>query len=240
MSDLKISICMPVYNPNVFMKDTLRYILNQSFRDFELIIVDDASSVDVQKIIEDFKDSRIKYFRNERNVGCAKNSEICRTKCSNEIIFFMSQDDILADNVLYRVYKIFKENENVGAITRPYYFFHNNDVKRAVRVKGKYNSKGDSIVSIKSGLKSIVKVFETLDQISGIAYRRKYMDRGFHEDIFTTHIYPFASILKKYDVVLLKDYTIAARIATSQCRSLSAIYSKSPLQSWVDMFNNIF
>jgi len=240
MSDLKISICMPVYNPSVFIKDTLKCILNQSFRDFELIIVDDASTLNVQEIIKDFKDSRIKYFRNEKNIGYSKNLEICRTKCSNEIIFLMSQDDIVADNTLYRIYEIFKKSENIGAITRPYYFFHNNDVKRAVRVRGVYNKKCDSIVSIGSGLKSIVKIFETLDQFSGLAYRRKYMDRGFHKDIFTSHIYPFASIFKKYDVVLLKDYTIAARIATSQTRSLSTIYSKSPLQSWVDMFNSVF
>jgi len=62
----------------------------------------------------------------------------------------------------------------------------------------------------------------------------------FHDDIFPCHVYPFASILKKHPIVFLKDYNLAVRIASSQCRSVSSIYNKSPVQSWVDFFNAVF
>lgn len=246
MSRLKISICMPVYNAGAVIRDTIESILGQSFTDFELIISDDNSTDNTPEIIKKIKDDRIKYYSYEENVGYPRNLERCRTKCSNDIIFLMGQDDVLAQCTLEKVHRIFEENENVGAITRPYYWFHK-DIKKPVRAKEQFSDKRDSMISINSDLKSIVKVFQTLDQLSGLAYRRKYMDREFQsacsaraKDVFTAHIYPFASIFKKHDVVYLKDYTVAVRIQTSQARHVSSIYSKSPMQSWVGMFNNVF
>ena len=66
------------------------------------------------------------------------------------------------------------------------------------------------------------------------------MDLPFHPDIFPCHVYPFASIFKKHPIVFLKDYNVAVRIRTSQSRKKSSIYDKSPIQSWVDMFENVF
>src|SRR5208337_4870721 len=59
-------------------------------------------------------------------------------------------------------------------------------------------------------------------------------------DIFTAHIYQFASIFKNHDVIYIKDYVLAVRIESSQTRHVSSIYIKSPMQSWVDMFNTVF
>ncbi len=70
--------------------------------------------------------------------------------------------------------------------------------------------------------------------------KRKYLDTPFHKDIFPCHVYPFIAILKRHSIVFLKDYNVAVRIKSSQCRSVSSIYDKSPIESWVDFFNNIF
>lgn len=83
-------------------------------------------------------------------------------------------------------------------------------------------------------------MLQTLDQLSGLAYRRKFMDLPFHQDVFPCHIYPFLSIFKNHPVVFLKNYNIAVRISSSQTRSLSLIYCKSPMRSWKEMFDNIF
>ena len=233
-----MSICMPVYNGAEVITDTLRSILGQTFRDFELVIADDASTDATQETIQNIAHPSIKYYRHETNVGYPRNLERCRTRCSGDIVFLMGQDDILAQGTLERVYSIFQANENVGAITRPYYWFHR-DVKNPVRAKEQLDPRADSVVSISSDLRSIVKVFSTLDQLSGLAYRRSCMDRGFHDDVFTAHVYPFASIFKKHEIVYLRDYTVAVRIGTSQTRHVSSIYTKSPMQSWVDMFNDV-
>jgi len=230
---------MPVYNAVTVVRDSIDSILTQTFSDFELIITDDNSSDETAKIINEIKDDRVKFFSYEENVGYPRNLQRCFLKSSNEIVFLMAQDDILAQGTLELVHKLFEENKNVGAITRPYYWFHDN-VEKPVRAKEQYNPMRDSIISIGSDFKSLIKVFKTLDQLSGLAFRREFIDQNINEDIFTAHIYPFVSIFKNHDVVYLKDYVVAVRIASSQTRHFTSIYSKSPMQSWIDMFNIIF
>ena len=151
----------------------------------------------------------------------------------------MGQDDILAKRTLQKVHDVFVNYPQIGAVTRVYYWF-DEDVKKPVRAKFPISNDHDSIVSVEDDPKKIVQMFRSLDQLSGLVYRRKWIDIGFHKDIFPCHVYPFASIFKKHPVLFMKDYTVAVRIGTSQTRGLSSIYNKSPIQSWVDMFNNVF
>lgn len=237
--DLKFSICMPVYNGENVISQTLCSILTQSFDYFEVIIVDDCSKDNAIGIIKSFNDERIKYYKNENNLGYPKNLEECRKKAIGDIIYLMGQDDILAENALLNTYKAFKISDDIGAVTRPYFWF-DKDIKTPVRAKKQLNPKNDEIIGITDAYNKIMDVFRTLDQLSGLAFRRSYIDTPFHEDIFPCHVYPFASIFKKHKVVFLKDYNVAVRINTSQTRFVSSIYDKSPVQSWKDMFDSVF
>jgi len=236
---LKFSICMPAYNGGEVIGETIKSILSQSFKNYDFIIVNDDSSDNTAEVIKSFKDPRIKYFKNKKNLGYSKNLEVCRKKAKNPILFLMGQDDILAKETLQKVHDTFVNHPQIGALTRVYYWF-DEDIKKPVRAKFPISKKHDSIVSVDDDPKKIVFMFRSLDQLSGLAYRRKWMDRGFHQDIFPCHVYPFASIFKKHPVYFMKDYTIAVRVGTSQSRSISGIYQISPLQSWVNMFNRVF
>ena len=237
---------MPVYNGAEVISDTLKSIFSQNFDNYEIMITDDCSKDKTEKIIKIFEDKRIKYFKNKKNLGYSKNLEECRKKATGDIIYLMGQDDILAEDALLNTYKAFEISKDIGAVTRPYYWF-DKDINIPVRAKVQLNSTNDKIVKITDEKKKIITLFSTLDQLSGLALRRKYIDVPFHEDIFPCHVYPFASILKKHPIIFLKDYNLAVRIGSSQCRSpkmykkkTSYIYDKSPIQSWVDMFNNVF
>lgn len=65
---LKYSFVLPAYKGN-FLKETIDSILMQSYKNFELIIVDDASPDDIDKIVAEYNDVRIKYHRNSSNIG---------------------------------------------------------------------------------------------------------------------------------------------------------------------------
>jgi len=239
LSKLKFSICIPVYNGALVVGETLKSILSQSFSNYEIIISDDCSKDETLKVVMSFKDKRIILFKNEKNLGYSKNLENCRKKAKGDIIYLMGQDDILGEDALLNTYKAFQKSEDIGAVTRPYFWFDRN-INNPVRAKEQINSLNDNIIKITDNPQNVIAVFKTLDQLSGLAYRRKYMDLPFHEDIFPCHVYPFASIFKKHPVVFLKDYNIAVRISSSQTRSVSSIYNKSPIQSWIDMFNYVF
>ncbi|MBM3282943.1 glycosyltransferase family 2 protein [Candidatus Gottesmanbacteria bacterium] len=243
---LKFSICMPVYNGALVIKPTLRSILSQNFDNYELIIVDDCSKDDTEKVVKSFREKRIRYFKNKSNLGYSLNLEECRKKAKGDIIYLMGQDDILGKDALLNTYKAFMLSKDIGAATRPYFWF-DRDINKPVRAKGQLNPQKDEVVKITDDRKKIIALFSTLDQLSGLALRREYIDVPFHKDIFPCHVYPFASIFKKHPAVFLKDYNLAVRIGSSQCRSprmykrkTSYIYDKSPIQSWVDMFNGVF
>lgn len=242
MDKLKFSILIPTYKGAELIKDSLRSILSQSFINYEIVIQEDASGDNIEEVIEAFNDPRIKFFRNAKNLTYAINLETARKNCSGDIIFLMGQDDILASGALMETYEIFVNDESVGAIARPYFQFYSGvgDISKPVRAWGRHDLEKNEIIKISDGYEKVIGVFRTLDQLSGLAYRVKFMDVGFHPDCFPCHVYPFASIFKKHPIVYLNRPNVAVRISCSQTRSISSIYEKSPLLSWVEMFANVF
>ena len=91
-----ISIAMTTYNGEKYLCEQLDSILAQTFQDFELIICDDCSSDSTWQILEKYAhdNSKVKIFRNEKNLGFKKNFEKAISLCQGEYIAFSDQDDI--------------------------------------------------------------------------------------------------------------------------------------------------
>jgi glycosyltransferase involved in cell wall biosynthesis len=239
MAGLNFSILLPVYNGVEVLGETLRSILSQSFTNYELIVGDDCSSDGTVELVRSFSDPRIKLFVNRHNLGYPGNLEACRQRAAGEILYLMGQDDLLRKGLLQDTHDILAAHTEVGAVTRPFFWF-DQDVKKPLRATPQLNPACDELVRITDRFEVVFTVFDTLGQLSGLALRRKFMDRPFHPDIFPCHIYPFASIFKKHPVVFLKDYCVAVRTSSSQTRKVSSIYVQSPLRSWVRMFETVF
>lgn len=239
MNTLKFSILIPTYNGAEVIGETLRSILSQSFQDFEILVQDDASSDNTIDVIRLFDDPRIKIFKNEKNFGYSKNLDDLSQKAIGDIIYLMGQDDILGEGALLETHRAFQISEDIGAVARPYFWF-DKKITKPVRATKQLNPNKNEIVLISDDFKRIVLTIDVAGQLSGLAMRRKFIDSPFHEDIFPCHVYPFASVLKKHPIVFLKDYNLAVRIRSSQCRSVSSIYDKSPIESWIDFWNTVF
>jgi len=239
MTKLKLTVLIPTYNGATYIKETLESLFSQDFQDYQVIICDDGSTDNTEQIIKKFRDNRITFFKNPTNLGLGKNLQNCYEKAKDaDIIFYLCQDDILLPGSLKKTYDAFI-NDDIGVVTRPYYWFLD-DVSTPVRDVKPFDKNNNTVLSIFDGTIVFEKIFESVGQVSGLAYRTKYIDTNFHEEIFPTHIYPFASILKKYKVVFLKDYTIAVRIESSVTRHNSKIYLLSPTESWVKMFKIVY
>ncbi|MGN1362807.1 MAG: glycosyltransferase family 2 protein [Methanobrevibacter sp.] len=102
----RISVIMPIYNSNKYLKEAIDSILNQSFKDFELICVNDGSTDNSPEILENYrkKDKRIKII-NQKNQGAAsaRNTGLKNTK--GDYIYFIDSDDYIAKNTLKELYK---------------------------------------------------------------------------------------------------------------------------------------
>ena len=105
MSEPIISILIPVYNSSEFLYDSIPTVLNQTFNDIELVIVDDGSTDNSVEILEEFakSDSRIKIFTKE-NGGSASSRNMALRNATGKYIAFFDPDDFISDNLLELAY----------------------------------------------------------------------------------------------------------------------------------------
>ncbi len=96
----EVSVILPIYNRGHLIKRAILSVLNQSLRDLELIVVDDGSTEDIEKIVNSLDDGRIKYIRHEANrgAGAARNTGI-GASCAEYIAFQDSDDEWLPEKL---------------------------------------------------------------------------------------------------------------------------------------------
>jgi len=233
------SILIPTYNGAQHLKDTLDSIFKQTYQNFEIIVNDDKSTDSTLKLLKSIKDPRLFIYQNKKNLGYPLNLQASSQKAKGKYLYLLGQDDLLSPSALKDTLHAFQKNPKVAAVTRPYYWF-DKDPNTAIRRKKQLNPDQDTLVTTNSPKADIITMFSTLDQLTGLSYKRSLLKIPFHPDIFPCHIYPFADLFKKHHVVFLKDYNTAVRISSSQTRSLSSIYNKSPILSWKQMVDSIF
>jgi glycosyltransferase involved in cell wall biosynthesis len=120
-----ISIGLPVYNEEKFLQKKIESILNQTLQDFELIISDNASTDKTKEICQEFlkKDSRIRYFRQEENIGSVKNFEFVVKEAKCKYYVSTSADDQISNNYLEYNLEVIKTNKNcIGSVGKINYF----------------------------------------------------------------------------------------------------------------------
>ena len=88
-----VSVIIPTYNRENLVSQAIQSVLNQTYRDFELIVVDDASIDNTQKIVNNFNDSRIRYICHKQNAGVSVAQNTGIAKARGEYIAFLDSDD---------------------------------------------------------------------------------------------------------------------------------------------------
>ena len=113
---MKIDILMATYNGEKYLREQIDSILNQTFKDFNLIICDDCSKDSTWKILQEYekKDSRVKIIKNEKNLGYNKNFEKLLSYVQSEYFMLSDQDDFWMENKVEESYrKITEEDLNL-------------------------------------------------------------------------------------------------------------------------------
>lgn len=232
----KLSICIPSYNGGKTVKKTIESILCQSYQNFEIIINDDCSKDRTEEVVKSFKDGRIRFFKNKKNLGYGDNLNTFKTKISSDIMVLMAQDDVLLKDALLKIVKGFSLDPDIGAVARPYYQFEY-DPRIPVRYWPPPSTKKDTVISIWDDQKLIEATIRSTYLVSCLAFKVKYMDTPFSSHVFTSQAYPFFSIFKKHKIVILSDYIVGVGIYKSQCRHKPSIYEPSPVETWIEVFN---
>lgn len=227
---------MPVYNGSASIRTTLESLFSSDLSEFELVISDDCSTDNSLDIVSEFSEKNIVINRNEKNLGYPKNMQTAFDLCSGDLVVLLAQDDKITSTILSEYIDIFSKNQNLGALSRAYYAYSENENK-PIRIKNtlaKFNLEPISLFEKNGNLENLEGILRTLDQLSLLALRKDKVLFPFNEDVFPCHVYPFLSVLqnKGVQIGLYNDYPLAVWVDTSQCINTSWIYDRSPVDSW--------
>lgn len=118
MHDKLVSVIIPVYNVEKYVKDAVESIQNQSYKNLEIIIIDDGSTDHTYDIVNKLakQDNRIKLYRNEKNLKIVKTLNLGLSVANGEYIARMDGDDISALDRIERKVKFLEENEEFDLV----------------------------------------------------------------------------------------------------------------------------
>lgn len=106
------SIAIPTYNRAKDLKIALRFILKQTFKDFEVVISDNFSTDNTAKVVKSFKDNRIKYFKTKKHLDVMPSVERSIHLSQGKYVFLQGDDDMLMEkSALFDIYKIIKKTK---------------------------------------------------------------------------------------------------------------------------------
>jgi glycosyltransferase involved in cell wall biosynthesis len=120
-----VSIGLPIHNGEFFLKTRIDSILNQTFKNFELIISDNASTDQTRKICEEYakQDSRIQYIRQKKNIGGLQNFKFVLQNAKGKYFVWAAVDDFWKPTFLSKNIEILESNTNIIGSISEFDFF---------------------------------------------------------------------------------------------------------------------
>lgn len=177
---MKISVVTASYNYQDYIKETIQSVLDQTYKDWELIIVDDCSTDNSVEVIKSYKDDRIKLFVNEKNLGLKETVRRGIEKATGEWIVFLESDDILTSDNIEKKVEIVKKYPEVNLIFNDCEFF------------GDESKVSDFSIALKKTRK--------------ILREKKYPQKMFYNFYLSNKIFTFSSVMAKRDDLLKLDF----------------------------------
>ena len=129
----RVTVFIPVYNAEKYLKDTIDSILNQTFKDFELLLINDGSTDKSVEIIESFNDKRIRLVHNEKNMGLPFTRNRALEIINSEYIALMDSDDISHKDRLKEQVEFLDINRDIDVVGSDFMMFFPNGKKKYVK-----------------------------------------------------------------------------------------------------------
>jgi glycosyltransferase involved in cell wall biosynthesis len=110
-----ITVAIPSYNHAKYVAESIRGALDQTFEDFELLIVDDASTDNSVEIIKSFSDPRIRFIPLKQNLGICRVANICVEEAKGKYLCTVGSDDVMEKTKLEKQLKFLQQNPSYKA-----------------------------------------------------------------------------------------------------------------------------
>ena len=215
-----VSICIPTCNRVSLLKVALESCDAQTFGDYEIVITDNSDNDDTLKFVQSLRNQKIHYHKNKKNIGIARNLELCISRGRGLYIKVLMDDDVLKPEALEEMTRAMEQNPHVGVVMAPLDIINqagkpiNYRAYLIKKLKQLYRYRESSQLVLK---KTILTDFLTKEYPccvpSGIMYRKECFDRLGPIDV---------------NMIFITDVEICARFATEY----DFYYIDKPLCSW--------
>ncbi|MBP3841519.1 MAG: glycosyltransferase [Bacilli bacterium] len=133
MKKTDISIIVPIYNAEKYLKKCIDSLVNQTKKEIEIILINDGSTDSSERIIKEYKDERIKYFKN-KNQGIGKTRNFGIEKATGKYLLFVDSDDYLDKNACEKLYNKI-ENDSLDLLVYDFYREFDNGKKEEEKLQ---------------------------------------------------------------------------------------------------------
>ena len=181
MNQPLVSVCIPAYNNADYIKETITCVLNQTYKNIELIVVDDQSKDNTVEVVKSIADDRIKLYINEENLGMSGNWNRCMELCTGEYIKLICADDLIHETLIQREVDIMEQHPEVLLVESDTQFVDKNG-----KAKGFYKRYGKSgVVDGKEISKSCVRTRDKFGApLANLIRRSAYEQSGGFDSSF--------------------------------------------------------
>lgn len=107
-----LSVCIPTYRGEAYLGAAIESVLAQDYLDFELVVIDDNSPDQTAAIVSNYRDDRIRYIKNQINLGPEGNWNRCLEEARGKYVKLLPQDDVLAPTCLMQQVEILEQDSN--------------------------------------------------------------------------------------------------------------------------------
>ena len=176
--DLKITVCIPTFNRAGYLRDAIQSALDQTWRNFKILIVDDGSEDNTRQVVVSFDDPRIQYVRNGTNQGrpITRNRAIRETQ--TEYILWLDDDDLLENSIVDRYMRLLEQDPTIDILYCNLQLFENESGKDLALFEAK-----DWSASREGLLESLVKGVG-ITNLGSCVRKSLYEKTGFYDEDF--------------------------------------------------------
>ena len=233
MEDL-VSVIIPAYNHEKYIKQCIESVLNQTYSNLEILVADDCSTDKTREEIEKIKDKRLKKIFPKKNQGAVNTMNELSKKCTGKYIAVIGSDDIWYPTKIEEQVKVFKENPKLGAVFTEADFiddknekyenteiFNYKNMTAGERIRYFYE-KGNHLCHPSSMIKK--SVFEDIGE-----YNNGY--RQLHDYDYWTRL------IQKYDIYTINKRLMAYRRTKTNNQSISSANTSNTIRVYNELFN---
>ena len=174
-----VSVIIPVYNNEKYIKETIESVLNQTFTDFELLLIEDCSTDNTLECIRNIEDERIRLYQNDENKGIAYTRNVGLKKAVGQYIALIDGDDIMTPERLQMQLNLLTTNPHIDCCAG-----------QGVLI----NAKSEEIGSLNkvSGDLNLILIFQNVVINPSLTFRKSIIYKiGYYEDYSPAEDYHF-------------------------------------------------